>query len=891
MIGACPSEKEWVSDVFVFDPVEGELVEVILGIHYIRVARQGLGKLLSRLTPSSKLPHPSPQPNAAETPKTNGVHEVRHAFDNMTTEPISEPHSNGANEKSKKELPELDIAGKVRDLICTLSGLEPDMIKPEADLANLGIDSLMGMELAREIEIMFKSAFGFQVHPSAADREADNHEKPHVNRFTHPKANGNMNGGSTKVNGTHSHANDPSMPNDMVVPTIAILDAFRETTQLTDQFIEQNNFGNYVQHTLPRLTKLCVIQIIDGFEELGCSLRDAHLGQILNRIKYLPKHEQFVTFFYGVLEKAGPVDLDGSRMTRTATAVPAESAYTLSQNLALDFPEHTYDSQLTYLTGSKLADYLTGKADGLQLIFASAEGRNIVSGMYGKSPINMIDLVFGLLEGWWLFDDGRQHALVPPSIWKTIMQSVGYGYVDWTYSNRPEAAIQRIIIALASSKSRNRVHHPHQLLQRHSTDFTARQAIVDDFVKKYSSGFAAPVVSKALEEGLEGHVDQCILVTSATGSLGSHLVAYFTKLPNVKRMICVNRYSPSLDCRIRQRKALESKGLFLNSVELAKIHVLETDTVKPMMALSNLEYTKLINSVTHIIHNAWPMSITRSIHTFEQQFKAMRNLIELARQISCRYHHFHRNGPRVGFQFISSIATVGCYPLFSGKARVPEDRMLVDSVMPTGYGEAKLIWETMLDETLHKYPQHFRPMIVRIGQIAGSEGSGYWNPVEHLAFLIKSSQTLNILPDLEGDLSWCPVNVVAATLGELLLDEQTWYPVYHIENPVRQPRRKMIHMLADDFHIPNTGIIPFKEWLERVRRSPSSPDDNPASNLAGFLDMYFVRMSCGGLILDTARSRENSWTLRDTGPVSRSLVMKFIQVWKERGFLKQSVAS
>lgn len=132
---------------------------------------------------------------------------------------------------------------------------------------------------------------------------------------------------------------------------------------------------------------------------------------------------------------------------------------------------------------------------------------------------------------------------------------------------------------------------------------------------------------------------------------------------------------------------------------------------------------------------------------------------------------------------------------------------------------------------------------------------------------------------------------MAATLGELLLDEQTWYPVYHIENPVRQPRRKMIHMLADDFHIPNTGIIPFKEWLERVRRSPSSPDDNPASNLAGFLDMYFVRMSCGGLILDTARSRENSWTLRDTGPVSRSLVMKFIQVWKERGFLKQSVAS
>jgi thioester reductase-like protein len=56
----------------------------------------------------------------------------------------------------------------------------------------------------------------------------------------------------------------------------------------------------------------------------------------------------------------------------------------------------------------------------------------------------------------------------------------------------------------------------------------------------------------------------------------------------------------------------------------------------------------------------------------------------------------------------------------------------------------------MLDETLHKYSDEFRPMVVRIGQIAGSKNSGYWNPVEHLAFLIKSCQTLKVLPDFEG---------------------------------------------------------------------------------------------------------------------------------------------
>ena len=67
-----------------------------------------------------------------------------------------------------------------------------------------------------------------------------------------------------------------------------------------------------------------------------------------------------------------------------------------------------------------------------------------------------------------------------------------------------------------------------------------------------------------------------------------------------------------------------------------------------------------------------------------------------------------------------------------------------------GYADAKLICEYMLDETLHHYPDDFRTMAVRVGQIAGSKTNGYWNPVEHLAHLIKSSQTLKVLPDLDG---------------------------------------------------------------------------------------------------------------------------------------------
>lgn len=62
--------------------------------------------------------------------------------------------------------------------------------------------------------------------------------------------------------------------------------------------------------------------------------------------------------------------------------------------------------------------------------------------------------------------------------------------------------------------------------------------------------------------------------------------------------------------------------------------------------------------------------------------------------------------------------------------------------------------ERMLNKTIQQHPDRFRTMVVRLGQIAGSKTSGYWNPMEHFGFLIKSSQTLNALPDVPGTVYW-----------------------------------------------------------------------------------------------------------------------------------------
>ena len=57
------------------------------------------------------------------------------------------------------------------------------------------------------------------------------------------------------------------------------------------------------------------------------------------------------------------------------------------------------------------------------------------------------DLVFGLLEGWWLFNDGREHALANERRWERELYNSGFRWVDWSDSTTLESGILRVITA------------------------------------------------------------------------------------------------------------------------------------------------------------------------------------------------------------------------------------------------------------------------------------------------------------------------------------------------------------------------------------------------------------------------------------------------------------
>ncbi|OOF90932.1 hypothetical protein ASPCADRAFT_177909 [Aspergillus carbonarius ITEM 5010] len=999
------SDGFYTSDIFVFDPNSGSLVEAFIGMRYSRVPKALFCKILSKLNPGA----PQAQPDA--------------------------PPAGQASVGNKNRLPSLgsdlnrssDLPARIKSVVAEFCAVDPNEIRDDNNMADSGVDSLMAMELARELEEAFKCTL------SATDlMEADTFrdlvravQTAMGIYIDGPQGRLDSSTGSDTDGERESVSNTPrtesitsistDMPELQLLEDV-VLEAFGETKALTDRFLSENHCSGRIHSFNPLQMQLCVTLTLEAFEILGSHIRRAKAGQRLDRISYDPQHQELVAYLYRRLEEARLVDLEDTVVIRTGLTWPTKSSATILEDIGRTYPEFVGASKLAYYTGSKLAAVLRGEQDGLQLIFGTKEGQELVSWMYGDESHNVtgykqmldfiqrlahklgsrpgplkilemgagtgggtkwllpglanlgipveytfsdispaflaqarrrfkehtfvqyrvhdiekhpaeelvgtqhiiiasnavhatsnlqvsaqymrkalrpdgvimllemtrpqfaIDIVFGLFRGWWVFNDGRAHAITSEQRWETDLHAVGYGHVDWTDGYSPEVSVQRVLFATARGDQRPRLPLGPKAADIDTLaglDHLARQRATDEYILRTIEGFVGPVSNSKPVIGPLG-----FLVTGATGSLGSHLIAHLARLKGVQHVVCMNRRGPEEPLQ-RQKQALAERGIRLTTEEMGKLTVLEVEGAKPRLGLSSEQFDLLTRTVTHIIHGAWPMTGMRGLSAFESQFQMMRVLVDLARDIAS----IRSTDGRIGFQFISSIGTVGHRPLLTGERIAPEDCSKIEWVMANGYSEAKFVCEQILHGTLIQYPNRFTAMIVRPGQIAGCSASGYWNATEHFPAIVKSAQTLKILPFLDGVLSWTPVNDVAATLSDLLFTENP-RAIYHIDNAARQPWADMIKVIAQELSIPPDNVIPFSEWLHRVKAFPGAREDNPASVMADWLGDNFERMSCGGLLLDTSYARQHSASLRALGPVDHTVVRRYIQHWRQSGYLR-----
>ncbi|PQE32867.1 NRPS-like enzyme protein [Rutstroemia sp. NJR-2017a WRK4] len=424
-------------------------------------------------------------------------------------------------------------------------------------------------------------------------------------------------------------------------------------------------------------------------------------------------------------------------------------------------------------------------------------------------------------------------------------------------------------LALALGESGIVGDQSHEAMQRQYDIYSADLAIV-----------ARPLTKKT------GH--KTFLLTGSTGSLGSYILESILSADQTCKVYCLNRGSDSQE---RQYNSNISKGLSTN-FDRVEFLSMGSSAGEQWLGLQLPQYKKLLNEVTHVIHNAWHVNFNVSLDQVgPEHIRRVRQLIDFSAhsRYGCSIH------------FISTIGTVGNWDIATSAkpgSRVPEV-VFEDWSLPqgAGYGQAKFVAERLLAAACRDVG--IPTAIYRVGQIAGpTTDKGKWNESEWFPLILRSSMYLKVLPSTLGpveDVDWIPVDVLGRVVQELVVgskisnvepveDEKLEPAVYHLVNPKSTTyTESVLPCVASQLELPD---VPFEEWVERLRESAADAqatdvERNPAVKLLEFFESLVDMEKVGRsqVWLDTTRAVEDSKVLREMDVVSGTHMVNWLRQW------------
>ncbi|KAF8797717.1 acetyl-CoA synthetase-like protein [Phlegmacium glaucopus] len=426
-------------------------------------------------------------------------------------------------------------------------------------------------------------------------------------------------------------------------------------------------------------------------------------------------------------------------------------------------------------------------------------------------------------------------ALKHAGYFETLPKNIVYSYPTVTSLGD---YIQRIIDTGASHISTNPAHE------------TELQTQIEQLISSYTSQFPdhhaeSPYV---LQEG------DVYAVTGTTGSLGAAFISTLLDKPQVRKVYLLNRPNKNVSMAQRHQDSFKIKGLDYTKLAAAlcsgKAVYLEIDLGKKMLGFDTRVYDELASQVTHIVHIAWTIDSKRILSSFQTHIAGVRHLIDLA--LSSK----HVLLPHL--TFLSSIAVVGHWP--AEQLILEKSLNSPDFCYHQGYSYAKYISEKIIEAAVAQRPG-FRASIVRSGQIAGALDTGAWPRNEYMPSLMQGSVYLRMVPKDLRTMHWLPVDIAADILFHQIqhsasLDTRAFPTFYNLENAKSTPWSLVARVLETFDPDVLVRQIPFKEWLEHVRKNP----ENPAFKVTAFLEDFVYtrsnpsmdttnsRKACGGLV-------------------------------------------
>lgn len=214
-----------------------------------------------------------------------------------------------------------------------------------------------------------------------------------------------------------------------------------------------------------------------------------------------------------------------------------------------------------------------------------------------------------------------------------------------------------------------------------------------------------------------------VLLTGTTGSLGSYILDALLADSEVSQVMCLNRSQTIAE---QQQRIQAERGL---AQDMSRARFIEVKLSEDKLGLEPSKYQQILDSATHIVHNAWSVNFNLPLSAFEDQLGGCCRFIELS-QASATNASIH---------FMSSVGAANNW-LEEHEGPVPESPLSDFGVSEAmGYAQSKQLAELLFchanvvantDVTIH-----------RLGQIAGpvKHDQGIWKANEWFPSLILGS--------------------------------------------------------------------------------------------------------------------------------------------------------
>ncbi|KAK9414372.1 hypothetical protein SUNI508_11334 [Seiridium unicorne] len=327
-----------------------------------------------------------------------------------------EQSSGGCEGSSRDCDQEQNLTARLADLLSSHLEVPVDELVASKNLVDLGLDSLLCMELMSDIEkelgvsIDLSDLAGDVTFGQLVDKLISELRNTKTTTSSTPKSTVTFSSGVSTPLTTSDRSTDEkdlvpittqAAPTSTSGPLANAPWAFESIKGDYDKHAEHYKFSDFYTSVYGKQSQLVLAYVVEAFHDLGVDLRTLRPGDRIPMVtSAVPKHGRMVDVFYEILLQHKVADYNGEVYFRSEAPISPDHSSVLSKEIIAEFPQHAKEHMLLNLCGPNLSKFLNGNMDPLAVLFGNKSNRTIMEDVYAAAPMFVImsELLTSFLE-------------------------------------------------------------------------------------------------------------------------------------------------------------------------------------------------------------------------------------------------------------------------------------------------------------------------------------------------------------------------------------------------------------------------------------------------------------------------------------------------------------